>query len=129
MALFDELPLVSQPDGPVRELLFFEGISIGVSRKHCMDAMGPNEKGMYEFYYDLEQFEFFLEGRTLLGRAYKDEPGAAHLLAVKAAGRRKPLKVEDLHSTLARAAIHHFRSLGKTNLTWLDPSKGYSPIP
>lgn len=128
----DDPPFVSQRDEPTTEVLFFEGLSVSISRQHCIDAMGPDEDGFCEFHYDYERFEFFLDRTTLHGRAYADEPTKAHLLGLEVDGSRALLTTADLQSTLARGAVHYFRSLGRTDLSWLDKSneiRGYSPIP
>ena len=128
----EQLPITERRDDPTTEEFSSEGILIRVRRQHCVDAMGPDESGMYEFHYDYDLFEFSLGGTTLHGRAYSDEPDEAHFLTVEVAGNRDLLTSADLQSPLAQAAIRYFHRAGRTSLTWHDSENsvnGYSPIP
>jgi hypothetical protein len=127
-----ELPISQQCEAPVIEVFPYGDHAIGVSREHCIDKMGPDQDGYYEFYYDYELFEFSLGTTILHGRSYLDDPEEAHLTGVEVAGETKFLAVTDLQGILPRAAIHYFHTCGKTQLNWLDPSNelnGYSAIP
>ena len=127
-----ELPISAECEVPVLEEFPYEEQTISVSRKHCVDKMGPNQDGYYEFYYDYELIDFSLGTTTLHGRTYADDPEEAHLIALELDGQRKFLSVTDFETPLPRAAIRYFHNSGKTQLNWLDPSNelsGYSPVP
>jgi hypothetical protein len=127
-----DLPISSECEPPVVEEISFEGEAVRVSRRRCIDKMGPDERGYYEFYYDFEDFEFSLGPLTLFGRAYAHDREGADFRGVRIGSESRFLQVGDLQGVLGRAAIHYFRGHGKTQLVWLDPSNelnGYSPIP
>jgi hypothetical protein len=127
-----ELDFTERRDDPTTEEFVSEGVSISVRRQHCVDAMRPDEAGIYEFRYEYDLFEFCLGDAKLHGRAYTDEPNDAHFLAVEVRGNRDLLTPTDLASPLARAAIGYLRHVGRTNLSWLDSgntTRGYSAIP
>lgn len=131
-SLPDELPSVERRDDPITEEFTSEGRSISVRRQHCVDAMGPDAAGMYFFYYEYDDFEFCLGEAKLIGRGYTDEPDAASFSGLEVAGNEVPLTPADLTSPLAQASIRYLRSIGRSNLSWLDSENtndGYSSIP
>jgi hypothetical protein len=103
-----ELPISLECDAPVDEEFLYDGHTVSVSRKHCIDKMGPDRDGYYEFYYDYELFEFSLGAMMLRGRAYADDL-EAHLLGVRIDGSSDSLQLRTTRRLL-RAAVGYFRA-------------------
>jgi hypothetical protein len=128
----DELPISLECAEPIVETFAHTAGEVHVSRKHCIDKMGPDANGLYEFYYEYDLYEFSQGSETLHARSYTSEPEEAHVLGIESGGQRGLLAESDLAKALVRAALEYLRTTGKTKLTWLDPSNevnGYSPIP
>jgi len=127
-----DLPISGGCEAPVIEEFPYDEQTISVSSKHCVDKMGPDQDGYYDFYYDYQLFEFSLGTTTLRGRTYEDDPEEAHFLGIEVDGQRRLLSITDFEKPLLRAAIRYFHNSGRTQLNWLDPSNeldGYSPVP
>ncbi|MDJ0758290.1 MAG: hypothetical protein QNJ19_02785 [Woeseiaceae bacterium] len=127
-----DLPISFERDEPEVSIFQFENVDIEVTRSKGVDKMGPDEDGLYEFYYDFELFEFRSGSRVVHGRAYADQENEASLIAIYEDGERRLMSVSDLQADLGRAAIRYFKNIGKTDIKWLDPDNkvtGYSPIP
>ena len=72
-----------------------------------------------------------MDTTTIFGRTYAHDQ-KADLRAIRIAGEARFLEAGDLQGVLGRAAVHYFRSHGRTQVIWLDPSdeqNGRSPIP
>ena len=119
-------------DEPRVSVFRFDNVDIEVTCTKCIDKMGPDENGRYDYYYDYELFEFKSGSNVIHARAYADQKEEAHLTAIDIEDEQRLLSKSDLKTVLGRAAIHYFWNLGKTEVNWLDADNdvdGYSLVP
>lgn len=119
-----------ESDQPIEEQIFYERQRIRLVRTHCVDKMGPDKDGCFEFYYDYEEFAFSLGSETLHARAYAKEREAS-LRAIEVSGKTQSLDPGALSTTLVRAAVDYFRRQGRDQVRWLNPAdakNGYTLI-
>ena len=106
--------------------------NISVSQQHCIDSMGPDENGNYEYYYEYDIYFFTDNKQTVNARSYVDEVTQAQFLRLDTGGAERLLETTDFQSDLVKTAAEYLRSIGKHELLWLDSNNkldGYSAVP
>ncbi len=94
-----------------------------------IDASGPDETGMYEYYYEYDIYRFTDGPICFVARSYTDEPDEAHFLRVEIDGRPRSIIDSDLMYPLFLSAQAHLRADGKAHLRWLSGrGDGYEPV-
>lgn len=100
-----------------------------VTVSHHIDASEPDEHGDYEYYYEYDIFLFTEGPLTLKARSYSDEGSQASLMGLGQAGKLHLLEYKDLKLPLVQQAVNHLRSLGKSEVRWLNPRYArYEPV-
>ena len=79
----DELPISLECGDPVVESFVHTRHEVRFSRRHCVDKMGPDANGFYEFYYESDVYEFTQgqekrsAGSATRSAALEADPGSA----------------------------------------------------
>ena len=108
------------------------GVALSVRQTHCIDSLGPDGNGFYEYYYEYDIYEIESDSVLVCARSYVEEPQAAHLLGLVENGTRRLLVENDFSRPQVLAALEYLDSRGKIDLTWLDEANnydGYTPVP
>ena len=102
-----------------------------VSIDHHVDASDTDVDGMHDWHYEYGVYRFSQGWRSLVARAYTDEPRKVAFLSceVKVFGfcRHRLLSTADLRLSLFVAAAAHLRGLGVTSFDRLTKT-GYVSI-
>ena len=132
------LSLIKQLLYPARVALWRTKSSLGrgapawpmtVKVSHHVDASEPDADGFYDYHYEYDVYEFTDRVRTLLARAYSDEPDQAALMGWNKGGNNRLLTKRDLGHPLFLEAAAYLRTAGKSKLDWLDrKSRAYVPL-
>lgn len=102
-----------------------------VEVSHHIDASEPDAEGFYDYHYeyDYDVFEFTDGVVTFLARAYSDEPEKAAMMTRTEGKRHHLLTKRDLRHPLFLQAAAYLRTVGKSDLDWLDRrSRAYIPL-
>jgi hypothetical protein len=100
-----------------------------VEVSHHVDASEADADGFHDYHYEYEIYEFTDGVRTLLARAYSDEPEMAALMRWYTGKHSYWLKKRDLHHPLFLEAMAYLRMAGKSKLDWFDRKSGsYVPL-
>ncbi len=91
-----------------------------VERTRHIDASEPDDAGLYDYHYEYDLYKFKDGAVCFSARSYVEEPENAHFLGVETDGRSRPMVDADLKHPLFLAALTHFRTHGKTSLSWLS---------
>ena len=93
---------------------------------HHIDASEPNAQGVYDYYYEYDDYTFTDGDAVLVARSYTDEPHRASLRVKLRDGQRQGLTAADLRTPFVQAVEAWFRAAGKTSIQWLGGGgKGY----
>ena len=110
----------------------FEQLKINVTHESCVDSLGPDTDGNYEYYYKYDMYRFTRNNRTVIVRSYTTEPNEAHFLGIEINGKKRLIERADFKSPIVKATIYYLVKTGKSELNWLDQSNthdGYSKVP
>jgi hypothetical protein len=102
---------------------------VKVDVAHQIDSSEPNAEGLYDYFYEYDDFTFSDGPISYLARSYADRPQEASFRARIEDGRHQALTRQDLQHPLLLEARSWLRDAGKTELNWLDRvSGGYSRL-
>ena len=110
----------------------FDESTISMTQDRCVDSLGLDADGNYEYYYKYDIYRFANNDGALIVRSYSTEPDEAHFLGIETNGKRRMMEKVDFKSPIVKAAISYLIKSGKSELTWLDQSNthdGYSKVP
>lgn len=116
----------------VHERLLLPGTNIRLTQQHCKDWMGPDEQGLYVYFYEYDTYVFSDGNSKLSARSYIDDDSEAHFLRIEQAGTERFLQCSDFDLPFVSSAMSYLLQNGKTSLTFLDSENhkgGYSPVP
>src|SRR5476649_2134985 len=97
-----------------------------VDISHHIDASERRPDGLYDYYYEYDDYTFTEGTDVLVARSYTHEPHQAALRAKIRDGQRKGLTATDLRTPFVQAVEAWFRAAGKTSIQWIGGgAKGY----
>ncbi len=101
-----------------------------IERTHHIDSSGPDEAGMYDYYYEYDVYCFSDGPFCLIARSYTDMPDEASFMSIAKNGKRRLLSKADLAHPLLLMAQAHLHDEGKTHLNWFNGKLSqYQPLP
>ncbi len=100
-----------------------------VEVSHHIDASEPDAEGFCDYHYEYDVFEFTDGVVTFLARAYSDEPEKVAMMTRTEGKGYRHLTRRDVHHSLFLEAAAYLRTVGKSDLDWLDRRSGaYVPL-